>query len=278
MTIYYIKVYNHIMEQTACDHSSTHARLKAICAFLARYSTTLVACGATTQRATLNVVRIAKTYDTQVVLTILSNHVMITVHELNGDHTYTLTRRIRQSPINFSLNSALSRLSWKIADCNVELNHAQRMFDTLLSRHRIKIVPLTLMVGAANASFCRLFGGDLPAMLIVFIATIAGFWLKHIMTSKWHWSIYAATFICASVAALISCAPMVFGWGATPQVALATSVLFLVPGVPFINGLSDMMTAHYTCGIGRLFKAVMLTICLTGGLMVAFLCMDINML
>ena len=33
----------------------------------------------------------------------------------------------------------------------------------------------------ANASFCRLFGGDAVAMLIVFASTLAGYRLKQIM-------------------------------------------------------------------------------------------------
>lgn len=265
------------MNTEICPSPQIHTHIKEVCSFIIRYACTLVACGATTQRTILNVARIARAYDTQAVLTILSNHIMITVRHLHSDHSYTLTRKIPESPIDFSLNSALSRLSWKIADSHIELSHASRMFDTISQRGRIRIVPLTLLVGAANASFCHLFGGDWQAMLVVFFATIDGFWIKHLLTGRFRCNIYTATFIAASLAALISCSAMVFGWGDTPQVAIATSVLFLVPGVPFINGLSDMMTSHYTCGIGRLFKAVLLTICLTGGLMVAFMCMGINL-
>ena len=35
--------------------------------------------------------------------------------------------------------------------------------------------------------------------------------------------------------------------GSTPDIAIATSILYLVPGIPFLNGFSDMIAGHYTC-------------------------------
>ena len=40
------------------------------------------------------------------------------------------------------------------------------------------------LVGFANASFCALFGGDWTARLIVFSATLIGFYIKQIMQKK----------------------------------------------------------------------------------------------
>ena len=43
------------------------------------------------------------------------------------------------------------------------------------------------------------------------------------------------------------------GW--TPDIAIGTSVLFLIPGVPLINGIIDILEGHTVTGTSRLIQA-----------------------
>ena len=52
----------------------------------------------------------------------------------------------------------------------------------------------------------------------------------------------------------------------TSDVAIATSVLFLIPGVPLINGVIDIVEGHILNGIARLTSALMLIVCIAIGL------------
>lgn len=52
----------------------------------------------------------------------------------------------------------------------------------------------------------------------------------------------------------------------TSDVAIATSVLFLIPGVPLINGVIDIVEGHILNGIARLTSALMLIVCIAVGL------------
>ena len=52
----------------------------------------------------------------------------------------------------------------------------------------------------------------------------------------------------------------------TSEIALATSVLYLIPGVPLINGVIDILEGHTLTGISRLTNALLLIICLAIGL------------
>jgi uncharacterized membrane protein YjjP (DUF1212 family) len=47
---------------------------------------------------------------------------------------------------------------------------------------------------------------------------------------------------------------------------MATSPLFLVPGVPLINGVIDIMEGHILIGISRLISALLLIVCIAIGL------------
>ena len=57
----------------------------------------------------------------------------------------------------------------------------------------------------------------------------------------------------------------------TSEVALATSVLFLIPGVPLINGVIDIVEGHVLIGCSRLIGALLLILCIAVGLSVTLL-------
>ena len=50
--------------------------------------------------------------------------------------------------------------------------------------------------------------------------------------------------ICSFIASLIASAGFRFHLGTTPETALGTSVLFLIPGVPLINSIFDLLEGH----------------------------------
>ena len=102
-------------------------------------------------------------------------------------------------------------------------------------------------------------------MLIVFISTLAGYRLKQVMLEDKR--DVRLTFLCASFfSAALSAGGHIFGIGATPEIAVSTSVLYLIPGVPYINAVSDMLDRHYLCAFSRFTDAVILTVCLSAGL------------
>ena len=143
-----------------------------------------------------------------------------------------------------------------------------------------KRIPRYVVLGlasCANASFCRLFGGDPASMAIVFIATLAGFYLKQTLLSD-HIDSRIVTFAAAFLSSVIGAAGYVFHLGATPELALGTSVLYLIPGIPYINCMSDMLEGHYLCFFSRFVQSSVLTACLALGLSGGLILMNLQML
>ena len=118
-------------------------------------------------------------------------------------------------------------------------------------------------MGLANASFCRLFGGDWTAIGIVFTATLVGYAVKQRMQA--HGVNHFLIFIGAAFTASL-CASAALRFDCTAEIALATSPLFLVPGVPLINGVIDIVEGHILIGFSRLINALLLIICIAVGL------------
>jgi len=223
-----------------------------------------------------NVKRIADAYGKQAEITISPRHVHISI--LNQDKSEFVTAISSSSPCatSFDMITRLSRLSWEIADDHIDLQSAWRKFRDISAEDRQNKWLVCILVSFANMAFCRLFGGDAIAMLTVFIATFAGFYLKQVMTKR-KIDIRLTVVTCSFVSAVLASADSLFNLGTTPGIAIGTSVLYLVPGIVFINSFCDMLDGHYICAISRFFDATILTCCLSGGLCAGMMLMRTGM-
>lgn len=244
--------------------------------FLSRYSARLIGAGATCIRLEKNVGRIARACGMQAELYITPRHVHISVWEKGATTVNTSIATVNHPCISFNLNTHLSELSWKMADGKISFRDAERIFHHLISADRQNKWLVMILVAFANASFCRLFGGDWIAMAVVWVATLAGYYLKLVLLAK-GCDVRAMAIVCSFVSAVLAASDKLFGLGSTPEVAMATSVLYLVPGIPFINAFSDMLYRHYLCAFSRFMDAVVITACLSIGICAAMLLMRMGM-
>lgn len=244
--------------------------------FLSRYSARLIGAGATCIRLEKNVGRIARACGMQAELYITPRHVHISVWRKGSTAVRTSIAAVSHPCISFNLNTQLSRLSWEMADGKTDFKNAVKVFNRLLDSDRQNKWLVMVLVAFANASFCRLFGGDWAAMAVVWTATLAGYYLKLMLLAR-GWDARAMAIVCSFVSAVLGASDQLFSIGATPEVAMATSVLYLVPGIPFINSFSDMLYRHYLCALSRFLDAVIMTACLSIGLCAALLLMRMGM-
>ena len=114
------------------------------------------------------------------------------------------------------------------------------------------------MVGLSCAAFARLAGADFSACGITFVASVFAMAVRQ-QLALWHFNPllnFAATaFVATSIAALALHYPL---GTKTPHIAMASSVLMLVPGMPLINSLADMVKGYVNTGIARLGFALLL--------------------
>lgn len=240
-------------------------RLRAMASFLAEYAAWLLGCGATCIRIEKNTRRMAGAFGLVLDISIMPTHIFVSVGRGEGERAESVMRKTAPCGISFNLNARLSRLSWEVADNHIAFAEAAARFNDIKSSRPTGDIEVLLLASLANASFCRLFGGDAVAMLTVFVSTLAGFRLKQIMLAD-HRDV-RLTFLCASFfSAAISAGGHVFEIGTTPEIALGTSVLYLIPGVPYISAVSDMLDRHYLCAFSRFADAGVLTACLSAGL------------
>ena len=249
--------------------------LKETAAFLAEYASLLLGCGSTCIRIEKNTRRMAEAFGVNIDIFIMPAHVTVSVWNTDRSQTEMAQRKTASCGISFDLNTRLSQLSWKVADNSLPLHTAVERFQCIKTTKPTGKWEVLILASFANAAFCRLFGGDYFAMLIVFVSTLTGYRLKQIMLEDGR--DVRLTFLCASFfSASISAGGHIFNIGSTPELALGTSVLYLIPGVPYINSVSDMIYRHYLCAFSRFLDAVVLTACLSAGLCAGMLILGLK--
>ena len=234
--------------------------------FLLEYATCMMGSGVHTARAVRSVSRIAEVMGYGVDLTIFQRNITMTVKSPE-DYSIrrTYVKRIPDLGINFRTISELSGLSWDAYDHRLSLGELESRFREIMAEARISRWAVLALASLANAAFCRLFGGDWVAMAVVLLATAVGFFIRQEMSARRanHLVVFAVS---AFVASMVAAAGVYWNWGATPEIALATSVLFLIPGVPLMNSIIDILGGHVLIGVSRAMNAGLLIICIAVGL------------
>ena len=238
----------------------TSESLLSIGKFIAEYSAHLMGAGVHTSRVVRNSKRIGEAFGLDVKLGVFHKNIILTIVDKETNEACNEVIDIPAHPISFEHNSELSALSWEAVDNHLSL---EELTAKIVSAPMIHPLFVLLLVGFANASFCKLFGGDLISMGIVFSATITGFYLKQQMQKK-KLNHYIVFIVSAFVASLCASTALIFD--TTSEIAMATSVLYLVPGVPLINGVIDIVEGYVLTGFARLTEASLLIVSIAIGL------------
>ncbi len=237
--------------------------------FIAGYAAHLMSAGVHTSRVVRNSKRIGCAFNLEVYLSVQQKSIILTIQDPETGKRNNEVIEVPPHPISFEHNAALSALSWEAVDEKLSLEVLQKRYNKILSAPKIHPLFVLILASLANLSFCRLFGGDLISMGIVFSATMVGMFLKQQMQKR-HINHFIVFMISAFVASLCASTSLIFK-DATSDIALATSVLFLVPGVPLINGVIDIVEGYVLNGFARITEAALLVVSIAAGLSVTLL-------
>ncbi len=134
---------------------------------------------------------------------------------------------------------------------------------------------VALMVGLACGAFSQLFGGDLAIFAVTLIAAAVGMRVRQLLQQRQFNSFFIVS-TTAFVVSLIAGLASVFQIGNRPQLALVSSVLLLIPGVPLINGVNDLIKGYMITGIARSVTGALVAASIALGLLLAMALLRIN--
>jgi len=225
----------------------------------------LMSSGASTHRTRITLDRMAHGLGYGIELLITHRALMLTIIEKDQQHFFSRLKRTSPHGVNFRIVSGISHLSWNVLEQNWSIAQISDELNRLKSLpHYPRLVVLGL-VGMAGAAFCNIFGGGYIEMMVAFTATVSGLFIRQ-EAHRVKFNPYLCVFFAAFTASFIAGLAEHFQIGADPDKAFATSVLFLVPGVPLINSVTDLLDGNIQNGMVRAMNGLMIAFSIAMGL------------
>ncbi len=191
----------------------------------------------------------------------------ITITTLCGGRSDTTVRRNIDRGINMRTVTEVQRIMLDAEAGHLGIAEVSRRLDDIGSQ-RYNPWVVSIMIGLSCACFARLAKADLPACALTFVASFIAMTVRH-QLAHLNFNPLVNFAIAAFVATSIAAQGLIHNLVEKPQVAMAASVLLLVPGFPLINSVSDMVKGYVNTGLARGMMAVLLCAASCGGILLA---------
>jgi len=193
----------------------------------------------------------------------------LVVTTVSGPEFRTRVRRIVDKGVNMTIVSAVNRLSRRVEAGELDRQGVRAELQRISTapRHYNRWLVVG-MVGLACASFCRLFGGGWVVCGITLLAAATAMFARQELTHRGVHPLLTIM-VCAFIAGLIASTAALVQPVEQSSLALASSVLLLVPGVPMINAVEDLIKGHQVVGVARGVGAAVVALLIALGLLLA---------
>jgi uncharacterized membrane protein YjjP (DUF1212 family) len=195
--------------------------------------------------------------------------VLTTLYE---EQQVTTTRSVHHKPINMSIVCDIQKMLIEVEKTQHDVDWVNETMKNIQPNYYNRWL-VVLMVGFACASFAYLYGTDLIGFSITFVASAIAMFVRQELAKRRF--VLIITFgVTAFVATLIASISQYFS--TEPSIVLASSVILLAPGFPFVNSFLDSLKGYLSMGWGRWQQAMLLTIATSIGMILAMIILDIK--
>ena len=199
-------------------------------------------------------------------------HVMYTTLMLNisdEEHSHTSFRKCHHHAVNMAILDAISHLTWRGVRYGCSLDKYEASLDAIKNKPRCYSTALaTIGAGLQCGASCTLFGGDLAASLFTGLSALLGYF-SYFLCRRHGFNPYAGIAISSFIATCCAYLTHFIPLSSTPWHALIACTLFIVPGIPLINAVDDMLNGYIVAGSARAIDTLLIVGSMTFGIMTA---------
>ena len=216
------------------------------------------------------------------------DYYMLQVNVSDEYHSFSKMQRCDKHVINMLAIQEVSKLSWRAIQKDYSLDKYEEELEKIANgKHYYKDWIIAIGAGLACGGFCIQFGCDWTAFFYASIAAILGNRLRMFLNhsgSNLYANFAVAAFVSTILAWLSSflstptvqaalpefLRPILFT--ETPWHPLLACALYIVPGVPLINAVNDLLDNHINTGLVRAMNTLLIVIAMSFGIMLAIKC------
>ena len=220
------------------------------------------------------------------------DYYMLQVNVSDESHSFSKMQRCDKHLINMLAIQEVSKLSWRAIKEDYSLDKYEEELEKIANgKHYYKDWMIAVCAGLACGGFCIQFGCDWTAFFYASIAAILGNRLRMFLNHSGS-NLYANFAVAAFVSTILAwlstylSAPDVQAalpeflrpilYTTTPYHPLLACSLYVVPGVPLINAVNDLLDNHINTGLVRATNTLLIVIAMSFGIMLAIKCGSID--
>ena len=216
------------------------------------------------------------------------DYYMLQVNVSDEYHSFSKMQRCDKHVINMLAIQEVSKLSWRAIQKDYSLDKYEEELEKIANgKHYYKDWIIAIGAGLACGGFCIQFGCDWTAFFYASIAAILGNRLRMFLNNSGS-NLYANFAVAAFVSTILAwlssflstptvqaalpefLRPILFT--ETPWHPLLACALYIVPGVPLINAVNDLLDNHINTGLVRAMNTLLIVIAMSFGIMLAIKC------
>lgn len=200
----------------------------------------------------------------------------ITLTTLYNGSCITTARNTVHQGINVSILVQIQQIVLDIERHRRDENsvkHIEHQLDNI-DRSTYPDNLMSFFVGLSCASFAYLNSDDWQIALVTLLASFCAMRIRLYLAGH-HFNPFVVAMLTAFIATLLGAMAYFLQLSINADVAVASSILLLVPGFPIINSLSDILKGYINMGVGRWMFASMLTLSACVGIVIALILLRI---
>lgn len=228
----------------------------------------LIRCGAEISRVEETMKRIAGHYGaTKRQIFIISNGVFVNL-EMGGEQRYVSIETIPKVSVNLGKLCDLNDLSRTIEKENLEVDAALARLEAIKNPPKVNTAVRIAASGIGAAAFCHIFGGGAGEC---FGALLMGLLVWAFFTAVERFSLPKVLLnLGGSILVTAGCVALYrLGLVNSLDRVVIGSIIPMIPGVDFINGVRDLADGNYISGPIRLLDALVTFVCIAAGVYIA---------
>ena len=208
---------------------------------------------------------------------------ILQVNVSDETHSFSKMQRCDKHVINMLAIQEVSKLSWRAIQEDYTLDKYEEELDKIVNgRHYYTDWMIAIGAGFACGGFCIQFGCDWTAFFYASIAAILGNRLRMFLNhsgSNLYANFALAAFVSTLIAGVQSALPEFLRpilYSSTPWHPLLACALYIVPGVPLINAVNDLLDNHINTGLVRAMNTLLIVVAMAFGIAMAIKCGSID--
>ena len=236
--------------------------------FCIELSRRMIISGANLERVQLAVERICRSYGlTDISLFLLSTHISLSVLDTEGVYVFRQCT-IPPAGIDLDLLKRLNRLSYVVVSTHITPEKLPKLLNAATEGKERPDWQILLAQIAALSCLCLIFGGETRELIAVVIVTAL---LHYVMMLSSRLGldrvvVNAVNMWIATAAAILL---QYFGLSSNTPVILITISMLVIPGIPLVNAVRNLLCGNEMNGILQLAKVVVETLAMGMGICLA---------